>query len=86
MLAFLNTEGGELYLGLSDDGTVYGITGDTDLEARKVTTSFRDSVTPDPSGYLKIEPEKRDEKYILKITVERGSSIPYSFSKYGLVP
>ena len=86
MLAFLNTEGGELYLGLSDDGTVYGITGDIDLEARKVTASFRDSVTPDPSGYFKVEPEKRDDKYILKITVERGGAIPYCFSKYGLVP
>ena len=86
MLAFINTEGGELCLGLSDDGTVYGIAGDIDLEARKVTASFRDSVTPDPSGYFKVEPEKRDGKYILKITVERGGAIPYCFSRYGLVP
>ena len=86
MLAFLNTEGGELYLGLSNDGTVYGIPGDIDLEARKVTSSFRDSVTPDPSGYFRVEAEKRAAKYILKITVERGSALPYCFSKYGLVP
>jgi len=33
MLAFLNTEGGTLYLGLSDDGSVYGLEGDVDLEA-----------------------------------------------------
>ena len=66
MLAFLNTEGGELYLGLSDDGTVYGIAGDIDLEARRVTASFRDSITPDPSGYFKVEPEKREMNYILK--------------------
>jgi len=86
MLAFLNTEGGELYLGLSDDGTVYGITGDIDLEARRISAGFRDSVTPDPSGYFKIKPEKQDNKFILKITVERGSAIPYCFSRYGLVP
>jgi len=85
MLAFLNTEGGILYLGLSDDGSVYGIEGNIDLEARRVTTSFRDSVTPDPSGYFNVEPEKRDDKYILKITVERGSAIPYCFLTYGLV-
>ncbi|MCL2380100.1 MAG: putative DNA binding domain-containing protein [Treponema sp.] len=86
MLAFLNTEGGELYLGLSDDGAVYGVAGDIDLEARRVTTSFRDSVTPDPSGYFKVEPEKREGNYILKITVGRGSAIPYCLSRYGLVP
>ena len=86
MLAFLNTEGGTLYLGLSDDGTVYGISENIDLAARRVTTSFRDSITPDPSGYFNVEPEKRDDKCILKITVERGSAIPYCHSKYGLVP
>jgi len=86
MLAFLNTEGGTLYLGLSDDGTVYGVKGDIDLETRKIVSSFRDSVTPDPSGYFNAEPENRDGKYIIKITVEQGSAIPYCFSKYGLVP
>jgi len=86
MLAFLNTEGGTLYLGLSDDGAVYGIEENTDLAARKVSASFRDSITPDPSGYFSVEPEKRDDKFILKITVKQGSAIPYCYSRYGLVP
>jgi ATP-dependent DNA helicase RecG len=86
MLAFLNTDGGTLYLGLSDDGTVYGIGDHVDSELRKVTGSFRDSIVPDPSGYFNAEPENRDDKYIIKITVERGSAVPYCFSKYGLVP
>ena len=87
MLAFLNTEGGALYLGLSDDGTVYGIDEmSIDLETRRIISSFRDSVTPDPSGYFYVEPEIRDDKYIIKITVEPGGAVPYCFSKYGLVP
>ena len=87
MLAFLNTQGGTLYLGLSDDGTVYGIEEENiDLETRKVNTSFRDSITPDPSGYFNIEAEKRDSKYILKIIVEQGSASPYCYSRHGLVP
>jgi predicted HTH transcriptional regulator len=32
MLAFLNTEGGALYLGMDDDGSVYGLDGETDEE------------------------------------------------------
>jgi len=86
MLAFLNTGGGTLYLGISDDGSVYGIQEDIDLVIRKVSSSFRDSITPDPSGYFNVEPEKRDNKLILKITVEQGSAIPYCYYRHGLVP
>jgi len=86
MLAFLNTDGGCLYLGVDDDGSVYGIDGDIDLETRKITTSFRDTITSDPSGYFNVEAEKREGKYIILVTVERGSAIPYCYSAYGLVP
>ena len=86
LLAFLNTEGGTLYLGLSDDGSVFGIEGSIDLETRRVTTSFRDSVIPDPSGYFEVQPEERDNKSIIKITVRQGSAIPYCYSRHGLVP
>jgi ATP-dependent DNA helicase RecG len=86
LLAFLNTEGGVLYLGVEDDGTVYGLTGDVDEWYRRVVTSFRDSVTPDPTAYFSAEPKQKDGNWTLEITVERGTAIPYCFSKYGLVP
>ena len=87
VLAFLNTEGGTLYLGLSDDGTVYGIDRkNIDLELRRISASLRDSITPDPSAYFKAEPEKRESKYIIKISVERGGAIPYCYARQGLVP
>jgi len=83
MLAFLNTDGGTLYLGIDDDGTVFGVEGDIDIEARRVANSFRDSVTPDPSGYFKVEPAMREDKYVIVITVERGTAIPYCYAAYG---
>ena len=86
MLAFLNTDGGTLHIGIDNDGTLYGVEGDIDLETRRITSSFRDSVTPDPSGYFKVEPEKRDGRYFIVVTVERGSAIPYCYTEYGLVP
>ena len=86
MLAFLNTDGGTFYIGISSEGNVYGIEGDIDEFMQDIVRGFRDSVTPDPSGYFNVEPEKRDDKNVLAITVSRGSAIPYCYSEYGLMP
>ena len=53
---------------------------------RRIATSFRDSVTPDPTGFFKVEHEQREGKYIIVVTVERGTSIPYCYLSDGLVP
>lgn len=86
ILGFLNTEGGTLYLGMEDDGSIYGLDGDIDEWYRKTVNSFRDSVTPDPTAYFNVNPKQQDGKWFLEITVERGMAIPYCFAKYGLVP
>ena len=85
LLSFLNTEGGTLYIGIENDGTVYGI-NDADGLMLKTMNSFRDSVSPDPSDYISIAPVERDGKVIIEIIVERGAMIPYCFKAYGLVP
>ena len=86
MLAFLNTDGGTLYIGIENDGTVYGVDGDVDVIMQGIVSSFRDSVAPDPSGYFKVEPEVRDGEHIIVATMERSSAIPYCYAKYRLVP
>lgn len=53
---------------------------------RKTVNSFRDSITPDPTAFFNVEPEQREGKWILKITVERGIAVPYCLTRYGLVP
>ena len=86
MLAFLNTDGGTLYLGMSNDGSLYGLEGNIDEWSRKIVNSFRDSITPDPTAYFKAEPRQQDHKWFFEITVERGTAIPYCFARYGLIP
>ena len=85
LLSFLNTEGGTLYIGIENDGTVYGVDYADGLML-KTMNSLRDSVLPDPSGYISIAPATRDGKTIIEVTVERGAMIPYCFKAYGLVP
>ncbi|MCL2055070.1 MAG: putative DNA binding domain-containing protein [Oscillospiraceae bacterium] len=85
LLSFLNTEGGTLYIGIENDGSVYGV-DDADGLMLKTMNSLRDSVLPDPSGYISIAPVERDGKTIIEVMVERGAMLPYCFKTYGLVP
>ena len=85
MLAFLNTDGGVLYIGIDDDGVVIGVDDAADV-AKKASDSFRDSISPDPTSYFTIEPELIDGKHVVKATIERGTAIPYCFSSIGLIP
>lgn len=85
LLSFLNTDGGTLYIGIADDGEVYGV-DDADGVMLKTMNSLRDSVMPDPSGYVSIAPIARNGKIVIEVTVERGTMIPYCFKSYGLVP
>ena len=65
---------------------MYGVDGDIDEITRRITNSFRDSVTPDPSECFKVTPELREGKNIIVIAVERGSATPYCYAAHGLVP
>ena len=87
MLSFLNTDGGTLYIGIEDDGCILGINPqDVDDLLLKTANSFRDSVIPDPTGYISVSPIIRDNKTVIEVTVERGEAIPYCFKSQGLVP
>ena len=46
VIAFANTNGGKIYFGIDDDGTVIGV-DDIDETMLKCTNAIRDSVKPD---------------------------------------
>jgi len=75
MLAFLNTDGGSIYLGLSDDGLIYGVDGDIDGRYRKTVNSFRYTVSPDSMVYFKCESEQLEGKWILHSLNSVDSSV-----------
>jgi len=85
LLAFLNTDGGVLFVGINDDGAVYGVEN-VDSTMLQISSSFRDSVIPDPTPHFKVDPIEREGKNLIQITVERGAMIPYCFKAEGLVP
>lgn len=85
IVAFSNTDGGTLYIGINDDGAVNGI-DDTDACMLKVANSIRDSVKPDVSMFCEISTEVIDNKSVVKVEVQRGTARPYYIAGKGIRP
>ncbi len=73
-ISFLNTEGGVLWLGIEDDGTVSGVT-DADGARQRVDQILANNITPRATAY--IEQVEIGVTRLLKITISRGLDRPY---------
>ena len=85
VIAFANTDGGEIYIGVDDDGSILGVT-DIDDIMLKLSNSIRDSICPDVSIFTSIELLKLEDMDIVKLTVERGTARPYYLCTKGIRP
>lgn len=52
VIAFANTDGGVIYLGVGDDGTVIGIE-DVDNTYTRLTNGIRDVIQPDVTMFVR---------------------------------
>jgi ATP-dependent DNA helicase RecG len=85
IVAFLNTVGGVLYIGLDDDGSVVGIDNAKE-QALAVTDRIKNSILPSPLGLFNMEVKSDNGKEYLKITVAQGAEKPFYLKKYGRSP
>lgn len=85
IIAFANCEGGKLYIGVQDDGTVIGL-DDPDGAALQVSNMVRDAIKPDLTMFLHYETLNENGKQIVVIDVQQGTQRPYYIAKKGLRP
>lgn len=85
VIAFANTDGGKIYIGLNDDGTVLGVK-DVDSTMLRVTNMARDVIRPDVTMFMECVIEVIDDKQVIVVTVQRGTSRPYYLHKKGVRP
>ena len=86
VIAFLNTAGGNIFIGVNDKGNIIGINGDIDLLQRKIKDKIKDNIMPSTLGlYDVVVLEKKNKKYI-KIVIARGNERPYYLKGMGMTP
>lgn len=85
IIAFANTRGGQIYVGVDNFGNVVGI-DNSDNELLKITNMIRDSIKPDITMFLSYQIIEDSGKQIIRISVQRGTGRPYYLAKKGLRP
>lgn len=85
VIAFANTSGGKIYIGVDDNGAIIGLQKPDDIML-KVTNAIRDSIKPDVTLFSTCERETIDGKTVVAITVQKGTACPYYISGKGIRP
>jgi len=85
VIAFANTKGGDLYIGVEDDGTVVGVEHTDDI-ILKLTNAIRDSVKPDITPFTRCEIKTIDDKDVIVCHIQKGTSLPYYINRKGMRP
>ncbi|MCI9255634.1 MAG: AAA family ATPase [Lachnospiraceae bacterium] len=85
IIAFANCEGGKLYIGVLDDGTVTGL-DNPDETSLQISNMVRDAIKPDLTMFLHYETITVDEKKIVAVDIQQGTERPYYIAKKGLRP
>ena len=85
VVAFANTDGGKIYIGINDDGSVQGIDNVDDVQLR-ITNMIRDSIRPDVTMFTECSAELIQGKMVVVLTVQRGTARPYYLAGKGIRP
>ena len=82
VIAFANTDGGEILVGVDDRGNAVGL-DDADGDCTRLTNGIRDAIQPDVTMFVRYVLQ---ENRVLRIEVGEGSYKPYYLKGKGLKP
>ena len=82
VIAFANTDGGVIYLGIDDKGNPIGI-DNVDETYTRLTNGIRDAIAPDVTMFVRYV--LKDNK-VIQIEVSEGSYKPYYLKSKGIKP
>ena len=85
IVAFANSEGGTLLVGIDDGGDVVGV-DDGDQCLVRIMQSAGNAIKPDVTLFMDAKVEDRDGKPVVRVEVRRGTARPYYLAEKGIRP
>lgn len=87
VIGFLNSkDGGNIYIGVDDNGEVVGLKNNLDLLQRKIKDLIVSNIEPSVLGLFDIEVLEKNNKKYIHITVAKGIERPYHIKGMGMTP
>ena len=85
VIAFANTEGGKIFIGIEDDGTIIGVS-EIDKVMQACVNHIHNTIRPDLISIVKCSSVMIEGKPVLEIEVRKGTAVPYYIAEKGLRP
>jgi ATP-dependent DNA helicase RecG len=85
IVAFTNTKGGKIYIGIEDDGSVIGVPNPQEL-ILNINRTIGDTIRPDVMLYTSCEEKRIEGKSVVVVDVRRGTAVPYYLANKGIRP
>lgn len=82
VIAFANTDGGTIYIGVDNEGNAVGLT-EIDKESTRVTNGIRDAIMPDITMFVRTSIR---ENGVICLSISEGANKPYYLRAKGLKP
>ena len=82
VVAFANSQGGTLFVGVLDDGEWIGV-DDVDAAMLQISNMVRDAIKPDVTMFVRYEVLTQEDKQVIAVHVQRGINRPYYLAKKG---
>ncbi len=86
VIAFLNTDGGNIFIGVDDKGNIKGLTGNLDLLQRTIKDRIKDNIMPSALGLFDVILNEKNGKKYIQIIVAKGNERPYYLRGMGMTP
>lgn len=85
VIAFANSSGGKIFIGVDDSGDAIGITN-PDEELLQITNAVRDGIRPDITPFTTASYSEVSERKIIVFEVQKGTACPYYLASKGIRP
>jgi len=85
IIAFANSAGGTLYVGVNDDKSIVGVK-DPDDTLLQITNVVRSSIKPDVTLFVNYNILKIGKTSVIAVTVNKGTACPYYLAGKGIRP